>query len=119
MGTARALSGYWSALHGEAVRLGVRELAIDLRELEFMSSGCFKGLVELLIKAQDLEPSKRYVLRFISDPTQRWQERSLHALRCFNVDLVIVTQDRRRIKSGAAKVGSDGSALRASDEKKR
>jgi hypothetical protein len=77
-------------LHGEALRLAVREVTVDVRELEFMNSSCFKAFVSWLGLLQDLEPTKQYRIRFLSDEHKHWQRRSLGALSCFAVDLVQV-----------------------------
>jgi hypothetical protein len=77
-------------LHSEAQRLGVSEVAIDFRQLEFMNSSCFKGLVGWLSGVQDLEAEKQYRIRLLSKPEMLWQRRSLHALRCFAVDLISI-----------------------------
>lgn len=75
-------------LHGEAVRLEVREVTIDMRELEFMNSSCFKAFVSWLGDLQDLDPGRQYRIRFLSDEQKHWQRRSLGALSCFAVDLI-------------------------------
>jgi hypothetical protein len=75
-------------LHGEAVRLEVREVTIDMRELEFMNSSCFKAFVSWLGELQDLDPGRQYRIRFLSDEQKHWQRRSLGALSCFAVDLI-------------------------------
>jgi hypothetical protein len=75
-------------LHGEAVRLEVREVIIDMRELEFMNSSCFKAFVSWLGELQDLDPGRQYRIRFLSDEQKHWQRRSLGALSCFAVDLI-------------------------------
>ena len=75
-------------LHGEAVRLEVRTVTIDMRELEFMNSSCFKAFVSWLGELQDLDPGHQYRIRFLSDEQKHWQRRSLGALSCFAVDLI-------------------------------
>lgn len=77
-------------LHAEAQRLGVSEVAVDFRQLEFMNSSCFKGLVGWLSGVQELETEKQYKIRLLSKPEMLWQRRSLHALRCFAVDLISI-----------------------------
>lgn len=94
-GTAdvRAVNGLESlfeALHAEALRLKVHEVVVDLRQVEFMNSSCFKRLVSWLACIQDLPSERQYRIRILSDPLRHWQRRSLGALRCFAVDLVRV-----------------------------
>lgn len=69
---------------------GVKEVIVDLRQLEFMNSSCFKSFVLWLSHVQEYEPDHQYRFRFLSDPNKHWQARSLTALSCFAVDLVHV-----------------------------
>jgi hypothetical protein len=85
-----ALDAIRGRMHTEALRLAVKEVTVDLTELEFMNSSCFKTFVSWLDEIGKLEPASRYTIRFISNPTILWQRRSLHALSCFAVDLVKV-----------------------------
>jgi hypothetical protein len=63
----------------EARRPGVREVLVDLRELEFMNSSCFKHFVTWICEVHDA-PALAPRFRFRSDPRRLWQRRSLHAL---------------------------------------
>jgi hypothetical protein len=77
-------------VHGEAMRLAVREVTVDVRDLEFMNSSCFKAFVSWLSALQDLEPNKQYRIRFLSDARKHWQRRSLGALSSFATNLIQV-----------------------------
>lgn len=87
-----ALDTLIERVHAEATRSGVKEAVVDLRDLEFMNSSCFKSLVTWVTKIQELEPAKQYTIRFMSNPQMHWQKRSLHSLRCFATDLINVTE---------------------------
>jgi len=84
------LQAWLLELHAEAERLKVQEVAIDVRQLEFMNSSCFKGFVTWIGVVQEAEPGSQYKIRFLSDPRMLWQRRSLHALSCFAADLISV-----------------------------
>lgn len=84
------LDSLLTKLHAEAVRISATEVAIDLTELEFMNSSCFKGFVSWISSVQELDAAKKYRIRLLSKPELLWQRRSLHALRCFAVDLVTI-----------------------------
>ena len=84
------LDAFLSELHSEAQRRGVKEVELDLRELEFMNSSCFKSFVSWISEIGELERSKEYKIRLLSNAEMHWQRRSLHALRCFAVDLITV-----------------------------
>lgn len=88
---ARAdLERYMRKLHDEAVRLTANKVVIDLRELEFMNSSCFKIFVSWLAQVRDLPPAQQYRIHLLSNPNLLWQRRSLAALSCFAVDLVAI-----------------------------
>lgn len=78
--------------HAEAKRLGVNEVIVDLKRLEFMNSSCFKCFVSWITEIQDLAEPARYKVRFLSNARLHWQKRSLHSLRCFAVDLITVSE---------------------------
>lgn len=90
MRTKSALDRLLGALHAEAQRAGAEEVVVDFHGLEFMNSSCFKSFVSWIGDVRDLEPEAQYKIRFRSKPELLWQRRSLHALRCFAVDLISI-----------------------------
>jgi hypothetical protein len=76
-------------VHQKALELAIPEVQVDLRELEFMNSSCFKSFVSWISEVSDL-PSGQYRIRFLSSPSILWQRRSLHALSCFAAELVTI-----------------------------
>ncbi|HEY4181544.1 MAG TPA: hypothetical protein VGM90_32075 [Kofleriaceae bacterium] len=87
-----ALEMMLGRVHAEAKRLGVRNVTVDMRKLEFMNSSCFKTLVSWITDVQELPEAARYKVTFLSNPKLYWQKRSLHSLRSFAVDLVTITE---------------------------
>ena len=77
-------------LHNELVTCGAREVRVDIRELEFMNASCFNILVNWLGYVNELDPEKRYHLKFSTNTSIPWQRRSLRTLSCFATDLVTV-----------------------------
>ncbi len=65
-----------------------REVELDFRKLKFMSSTCFKEIVTHLSRLQGLGRDKGYRLRFITEPSLRWQKASLNALFGFAPDII-------------------------------
>jgi hypothetical protein len=65
-------------------------LAVDIRELEFMSATCFNVLVWWVGLIHDLAPEQRYRLHFATNTAIPWQRRSLRTLSCFATDLIVV-----------------------------
>ena len=87
-----ALEMLLTRAHSEATRLGANEMVIDLRQLEFMNSSCFKCFLSWITDIQELAPDQQYRVKFVSNPKLHWQKRSLHSLRCFAVELITVTE---------------------------
>ena len=85
-----ALDSALGKVHDEALRLGSKEVAVDLRKLEFMNSSCLKCFVSWIGKIQGLERARQYHVRLLSRNDFLWQRRSLHALRSFAIDVVSV-----------------------------
>lgn len=79
-----------TAMREQARALQVSEVAVDMRELEFMNSSCFKCLITWLDDLLEQPVERRYRIRFLSDANKHWQHRSLRALSCFAVDLVSI-----------------------------
>jgi hypothetical protein len=86
----RGLGEMLVELHDEARRLEVKRVVVDVRELEFMNSSCFKSIVSWLNSIMELEPDQQYKIHFRSNPERLWQRRSLHALRSFALMLVTI-----------------------------
>lgn len=76
-------------VHQTALELSIPEVRMDLRELEFMNSSCFKSFVSWISEVSDLTAGQ-YRIRFLSNPSILWQRRSLHALSCFAAELVTI-----------------------------
>ncbi len=87
-----ALDMLLERMHAESRRLGIKEVVVDLKHLEFMNSSCFKSFVSWITNIQELEPDQQYKVKFLSNPSMHWQKRSLHSLRCFAVELITVTE---------------------------
>lgn len=81
-------------IHADARALDVTGAVIDLRQLEFMNSSCFRHFIGWIAAIQDLDAEHRYSVRFLSNPSYHWQRRSLQSLRSFAVDLISVVEDR-------------------------
>jgi hypothetical protein len=76
-------------VHQKALELSIPEVRMDLRDLEFMNSSCFKSFVSWISDVSDLTVGQ-YRIRFLSNPSILWQRRSLHALSCFAAELVTI-----------------------------
>ena len=86
----QALDVMLKLLHAQVLEARIKEVVVDLRELEFMNSSCFKAFVSWLSDLQEVAPERQYRIRILSDAGKHWQRRSLGALSCFAVDLIRV-----------------------------
>lgn len=82
------LESMMKGLEQEISRLGVEQVVVDMKELDFMNSSCFRSFVTWLCHVQEYEPDRRYAIKFLSDSGKHWQSRSLQALSCLALDLV-------------------------------
>jgi hypothetical protein len=83
-----AVEDVLNRLDAEAHRLHPEVVALDFERLEFMNSACFKKVLTWIGRVQQMDTTRQYRIRFLSNPKMLWQRRSLHALRCFAVDLI-------------------------------
>jgi hypothetical protein len=85
---ATSLQALVDGLHDAVCEAMVRDVVVDMMALEFMNAGCFNVFVSWLGRIIELDPDRRYRLRFVSNANIRWQRRSLHTLSCFATELV-------------------------------
>ena len=85
-----ALGKFLGDLFEETRKIRPSEVTVDLRELEFMNSSCFKAFVVWLTRVSELDKANQYPIRFIGTTSRHWQKRSLAALSCFAADIVKV-----------------------------
>jgi hypothetical protein len=90
MTAVKPLSLYLSQVHAEALHLELEEVAFDLKELYFMNSSCFKSFVTWINSVSTGDPKLAYRIRFLANPQQYWQRRSLDALRRMAQNIVTV-----------------------------
>lgn len=86
-----ALDSLLTQLHSESTRLGVKQVVVDLAQLEFMNSSCFKSFVSWIEQVQNLDSPSQYRIQFVSNPDMHWQRRSLKALSCFAAEIITVS----------------------------
>jgi hypothetical protein len=84
------LDRFLALVHAEAERRSLRDVEVDVRNLEFMNSSCLKCLVGWIGRIQDEPAARQYHISFKSSPDLFWQRRSLHALSCLASELVSV-----------------------------
>lgn len=73
--------------HREAMRVGARSVAVDLREVDFMNSSALNAFVRWF---EEVKGAHSYQVKLQADTSKRWQRGSLHALATFAVGHVTV-----------------------------
>jgi hypothetical protein len=90
-GEAQPLLGrYFEEVHAEILRTKQTEVIVDVHELYFINSSCFKALVTWVSTVTSCDPSSRYRIRFVKDPSLRWHTRSFDALHRMSLALVTI-----------------------------
>jgi anti-anti-sigma factor len=84
------LGAMLTSLHEEMTQSGASHVVIDVRQLEFMNSSCFKAFVSWLTDIMELPKEEQYRVKFLSNPDTLWQRRSLHALRSYALMIVSI-----------------------------
>ena len=79
-------------IHDNATSNVTATATVDIRELVFMSSACFKCFVTWVTDIQGLDDGKRYRLVFQSNAAHGWQKRSLQSLHGIATELVEVNE---------------------------
>jgi hypothetical protein len=90
MAATSTLAVYLKSVHNEALQLAVREVTVDLTELYFMNSSCFKSFVTWIESAASGGATGSYRIKFMANSKLHWQRRSLEALRCLADHIVSV-----------------------------
>lgn len=90
---AATLEQLLGRVHARATEEKLREVLLDVRKVPFMTSLCLTKLIAWVGKIQELAPNDAYRVRLRSDERLLWQRKSLHALRCFAVDLITIEAD--------------------------
>ena len=83
------LAPLFEELHRSAVMSAMRMVVLDLRKLEYANAAVWTCLVRW-VKLLREDPESRYTLRVLSEPTFKWQQVGMSALRVFGADRLIV-----------------------------
>jgi hypothetical protein len=89
-GALPELEAFVPRIHTEARHMGAKEVVVDMTDLEFMNSSCFRTFVNWVGWIRKLDESEQYGLRFVARPDRHWQRPSLQALSCFATNIVKV-----------------------------
>jgi hypothetical protein len=90
MEATSVLNEHLVVVHREAVIHQLNEVVFDFHDLYFLNSSCLKAFVSW-IHTVDSE-GVPYKIRFLSNPNQHWQRRSLDALHRLALDVVTIEQ---------------------------
>ena len=63
---------------------------VDIRELYFMNSSCFKAFVTWIAEIAKLDAARRYQVRFLANSRLHWQRRNLAAMQSYAANVVVL-----------------------------
>lgn len=90
---AAVLDRFLGQLHQKTLARELREVTLELTELEFINSSCLKAMVAWIYKV-DTE-GRPYKIRLLRDPALHWQRTSLATLQRLAPEVVII-EDRKK-----------------------
>lgn len=85
---AAVLDRFLGLLHERALAQELREVTLELEELEFINSSCLKAMVAWIYKV-DTE-GRPYTIRLRRNAAMHWQRTSLATLQRLAPDVVII-----------------------------
>ena len=83
------LMGLFESAHEGAMRHGMVEVIVDLREVDYAGTGLWKALVRWLRTMNDSRATYRLVV--IGERSRNWQEIGMSMLRAFGVNKLVVS----------------------------
>lgn len=86
--TAAGLARLLGDLHEELLMKQAKQITVDMRDLEFLGTGCVRELVGWFAQLETV--ADRYSIKLRSNPAIQWQRSTLPALSCFDTTLVTV-----------------------------
>jgi hypothetical protein len=90
---AAVLDRFLGQLHQQTLSRELREVTLELMELEFINSSCLKAMVAWIYKV-DTE-GRPYKIRLLRDASLHWQRTSIATLQRLAPDVVVI-EDRAK-----------------------
>jgi hypothetical protein len=84
------LGALLGSIHEELIARATPEIVVDMRGLDLMSAGCLRQVLAWLERVRETPTERRYQIRIRVNPAIGWQQHSLHALSCFDTEIVSV-----------------------------
>ncbi len=84
------LGPYLSQVHEHLCSGGARSVVVDIRDLYFLNSSCFKAIINWIASIDTLEPSQKYDVKFVTNSRLNWQKRNLRSILDFAPTIVAV-----------------------------
>jgi hypothetical protein len=88
MDTSPALGRYLKEMHAELLRIRVKRVVVDCRDLYFMSSSCIKCFVLWIDLIAHAGAAERYSVELTISTGLHWQRRSFEAMKRFAPGIV-------------------------------
>ena len=75
-----SLEPYFNRIHANALKNQIKQVIIDLTNLNYINSSGITIFVKWIINLQHLPDDKKYTLKFICNPDHKWQKQSISML---------------------------------------
>ncbi|MBN2545806.1 MAG: hypothetical protein JXB50_08420 [Spirochaetes bacterium] len=79
---------FFEKIHNNIIRLGMKEIFLDFKELNFLNSSGIKTITKWIMKIPMLPPDKKYKMQLIYTDDITWQRTSLMILTFLAPDSV-------------------------------
>jgi hypothetical protein len=89
LGVKAIMDGFLVDVHGEATRLNVKSVSVDVSGLEFINSSCLMAIVTWITTVQSMV-NRRYQIAFHFKAVRDWHRRSFDVLTQLGEDVVTV-----------------------------
>ena len=88
LGVKAIMDGFLVDVHGEATRMNVKSVSVDVSGLEFINSSCLMAIVSWITGVQAM--ARRYKISFHFKSIRDWHRRSLAVLTQLGAGVVSV-----------------------------
>jgi hypothetical protein len=74
------LDPLFDRLHEGVIKLGIREVDADFKELNFLNSSGIKGVAKWIMKLSEVDDDNKYIIKIVHNKDITWQVTSLPTL---------------------------------------
>jgi len=84
----KILEPFFNKIHEGVLKLELKSVIVDIRNLAFLNSSGIKEVVNWILKLEKLPDNKRYIIKFVYNPDIKWQETFVSSMINLNSNYV-------------------------------